>query len=220
MEAELIATDAWRAGFPSATVGLLVLYDVENPEASPALEERKRTLEAELRATPDGPGEVLRAYEAYYRARGQTYHVKAQRASIAVKGKPIPSRAALVEAMFMAELKNLILTAGHDLDMLDLPIRADATAAGDQYTQLNGKLAELKPDDMKMSDGTGIVSSILRGPDQRTPITRDTRNALFACYAPAGVDPALVDRHLGDLRDNVLLISPTARPGRLMVITA
>jgi hypothetical protein len=30
-------------------------------------------------------------------------------------GKPIPRRAALNEAMFKAELKNLIATAGHDL---------------------------------------------------------------------------------------------------------
>jgi DNA/RNA-binding domain of Phe-tRNA-synthetase-like protein len=201
---------------------MLVLHGVENPALCPALEERKRYLEAELRAAAgDDPGELSRVYEAYYRARGQTYHVKAQRISVATKGKPIPSRAALVEAMFMAELRNLILTAGHDLDTLDLPIRVDATAAGDQYVQLNGKVAELKPDDMKMSDGTGIISSVLRGPDQRTPITPRTRNVLFACYAPAGVDPARVELHLADIRDNVRLISPVAAgSARLRVITA
>ncbi|HET7271275.1 MAG TPA: hypothetical protein VFI90_09325 [Rubrobacter sp.] len=41
--------------------------------------------------------------------------MKAQRESVARMGKPIPSRAALVEAMFTADLMNLILTAGHDL---------------------------------------------------------------------------------------------------------
>lgn len=220
MTAELIATDAWLARFPSATAGILVLHDVENPSLCPPLEERKRQLEAELRSSADEPTEVLQAYDAYYRGHGQTYHVKAQRISVATKGKPIPSRAALVEAMFMAELTNLILTAGHDLDALQPPILVDATEDGDQYTQLNGKTAELKPGDMKMSDGAGIISSVLRGPDRRTPITPDTRNALFACYAPAGVEPALVERHLADIRDNVLLISPAARVGRLTVRTA
>jgi hypothetical protein len=47
--------------------------------------------------------------------------VKAQWESVAVKGKPIPSRAALVEAMFMAA--RLVLTAGHDLDALAGPLR-------------------------------------------------------------------------------------------------
>jgi hypothetical protein len=31
--------------------------------------------------------------------------------------------------MFMAELKNLILTAGHDLDAVTPPVRVDVTTA-------------------------------------------------------------------------------------------
>lgn len=91
---------------------------VRNPEHNPALEAAKRRLEKDLRAGAGGPAadRILRAYLDYYRARGSTYHVKAQQESVALKGKPLPRRAALVEAMFMAELKNLILTAGHDLD--------------------------------------------------------------------------------------------------------
>jgi hypothetical protein len=42
--------------------------------------------------------------------------------SVARKGKSIPSRAALVEAMFIAELENLILTAGNDLDVVVPPV--------------------------------------------------------------------------------------------------
>jgi DNA/RNA-binding domain of Phe-tRNA-synthetase-like protein len=220
MTAELIATEGWRAGFPSATAGILVLHDVENPELCPALEDRKRQLEAELRGGAADPDEVLRAYETYYRGHGQTYHVKAQRISVADKGKPIASRAALVEAMFMAELQNFILTAGHDLDALELPIRVDITSGDDRYVSLSGKPLDLKPGDMTMRDGAGIISSVLRGPDQRTPITSRTRNALFAAYAPPGVDPTLVERHLADIRDNVLLISPAARTARLAVVTA
>lgn len=220
MTAELIATEGWRATFPSATAGILALHDVENPELCPALEDRKRQLEAELRADPDSQPDVLRAYDTYYRGHGQTYHVKAQRISVATKGKPIPSRAALVKAMFMAELKNLVLTAGHDLDALEPPIRVDVTSGDDRYVLLNGKTVDLKPGDMTMRDGAGIISSVLRGPDQRTPITPRTRNVLFAAYAPPGIDPTLVERHLTDIRDNVLLISPAARTGTLTLLTA
>jgi DNA/RNA-binding domain of Phe-tRNA-synthetase-like protein len=208
----LEATEAWRAAFPGAVVGALVMRGVSNPEHSPGLEAAKRRLEEGLRGgEPDaGVERVLGAYVDYYRARGKTYHVKAQRESVARKGKPIPRRAALVEAMFMAELANLALTAGHDLDALDGPLRADATADGLRYTLLGGAEAVLDGGDMMMTDGAGIVSSVLRGPDQRTRITPETSSVLFAVYAPPGVGERVVREHLEDIRANVELIAPAA----------
>src|SRR4029453_1100178 len=136
----LIATDAWTSTFPGAAAGVLVLNGVDNPEQSAALEARKRELEEDLRASAaqlgrDGVASepVVRAYVDYYRAHGKTYHVKAQWESVAQKGKPIPGRAALVEAMLMAELKNLVLTAGHDLAAVRLPIRVDVSRDDDSY---------------------------------------------------------------------------------------
>jgi len=216
----LVATEAWRATFPGAVVGALAMRNVANPEHSPALEDAKRQLEAQLRAAPDDPASepVLRAYHDYYRLHGNTYHVRAQRESVAVKGKPIPSRAALVEAMFMAEVRNLILTAGHDLDALVPPLRADVSAAGDRYVALNGADAVLGPGDMLMADAEGIVSSVLRGPDQRSRMTRATRNVLFAVYAPAGIGEEAVRRHLGDIRENVALVAPDAQTEALVTL--
>jgi DNA/RNA-binding domain of Phe-tRNA-synthetase-like protein len=226
MEA-LIATDGWRAAFPGAVVGILIMLDVRNPQTNAALEAEKRRLEQQLRAdagvSGDGSAEadqVLRAYVDYYRSRGKTYHVKAQRESVAVKGKPIPSRAALVEAMFMAELENLILTAGHDLDAIALPLSVDVTSDDDRYVLLNGADVALQPGDMRMADREGIVSSVLRGPDQRTRITPQTRNVLFAAYAPAGVGEAAVRGHFADVAANVELVAPEARTQELTTLTA
>jgi DNA/RNA-binding domain of Phe-tRNA-synthetase-like protein len=226
MEA-LIATDGWRAAFPGAVVGILIMRDVRNPQTNAALEAEKRRLEQQLRAdagvSGDGSAEadqVLRAYVDYYRSRGKTYHVKAQRESVAVKGKPIPGRAALVEAMFMAELENLILTAGHDLDAIALPLSVDVTSDDDRYVLLNGADVALQPGDMRMADREGIVSSVLRGPDQRTRITPQTRNVLFAAYAPADVGEAAVRGHFADVAANVELVAPEARTQELTTLTA
>jgi DNA/RNA-binding domain of Phe-tRNA-synthetase-like protein len=155
VSAVLVATDGWRSTFPGAVVGALVMRGIHNPEHNVALEAAKRRLEQDLRAGADGPDadRIPRAYRDYYRARGSTYHVKAQRESVARKGRPIPRRAALVEAMFMAELKNLILTAGHDLDAVTPPVRVDVTTGKDRYVQLNGVQAVLKRGDMMMVDG-------------------------------------------------------------------
>lgn len=103
--------------------------------------------------------------------------MKGQRESFALKGKPIPRRAALAEAMFMAELKSLILTAGHDLDAAPA-VRVDVTTDGARYLLLNGKLAMLERGDMMMVDA-GIIFSLLRGPGHRTASPpRPSRRAL------------------------------------------
>jgi len=214
----LTVSDEFREAFPGARVGVLAMGGVRNPERSDALEEAKRALERDLRGTAlDGNG-VLSAYADYYRAFGKTFHVKAQWESVAVKGKPIPTRAALVEAMFMAELRSLVLTAGHDLDALAGELRADVSADGDAYVTLSGGEAVLKRGDMLMTDDHGIVSSVLRGPDQRTRIRPETARAVFAVYAPAGVGEEIVQRHLDDLRTNVELIAPDARTEALVVL--
>jgi DNA/RNA-binding domain of Phe-tRNA-synthetase-like protein len=203
------ATDAWRRAFPGAVVGALVMTSVRNPERSAALENAKRRLE-----------HVLRPYVDYYRARGTRYQVKAQRDSVTLKGKRIPSRAALVEAMFMAELKNLILTAGHDLDAMTPPLLVDVTADGDRYILLNGNDAVLTQGDMMMTDGAGIVASVLRGPDRRTRITPETHSVLFVAYAPAGVGETAVEDHLSDIRANVRLVAPEAPDDLLTILAA
>jgi DNA/RNA-binding domain of Phe-tRNA-synthetase-like protein len=223
----VVLTDRWRSAFPSAVVGVVVMSGVRNPEQNPTLEIRKRQLEDELRAHAirlgrDGVGSepVVRAYVDYYRAHGKTYHVKAQWESVAVKGKPIPRTAALVEAMFMAELKNLILTAGHDLTAVALPVRVDVTREDDRYVLMNGRERVLGAGDMMMVDGKSIISSVLHGPDRRTRIRPETRDAFFAVYAPAGVGEIAVRDHLEDIRANVLLVAPEAETALLATLPA
>jgi DNA/RNA-binding domain of Phe-tRNA-synthetase-like protein len=222
----IIATDSWKSAFPGAVVGALVMSGVHNPEHSPALDLHKHRLEEDLRRTAGsragGPeaDRVLRAYADYYRSYGNTYHVKAQWESVAVKGKPIPGRAALVEAMFMAELKNLILTAGHDFEALARPVRVVVTRDGDRYVVLGGKECTVGPNDMMMADRDGIISSVLHGPDRRTRITAETREVLFAVYGPAGVDERDVRRHLQDIQENILLVAPEATTELVATLSA
>lgn len=223
----LVATDNWRSAFPGAVAGALVMSGVRNPERSAPLEIGKREVEEDVRARAarlagDGIGSEprVRAYVDYYRAHGKTYHVKAQWESVAVKGKPIPGRAALVEAMFMAELKNLILTAGHDLAAVDLPVRVDVTREDDRYVLMSGSERVLRPGDMMMVDGKSIISSVVYGPDRRTRITPDTRQVLFAVYAPVGVGENAVRDHLEEVRANVLLVASEAEARLLAVLPA
>ncbi|NOT05542.1 MAG: hypothetical protein HOP27_13175 [Anaerolineales bacterium] len=217
-------TSAWKSAFPEAHAGVLVMRDVVNPAHQPELEKHKTEIEAGLRSQFSGLDRVamsdlpiLQAYSAYYRRFKKTYHVQLQLESIAWKGKSIPSVSALVEAMFMAEMKNMLLTAGHDLDVLHLPLTLDASNGTESYTLMRGNEQVLKAGDMSISDRVGIVSSIVYGPDQRTQITDATRNVVFTVYAPAGINEQTVMQHLQDIREYVMIIAPQARVDLLKV---
>jgi DNA/RNA-binding domain of Phe-tRNA-synthetase-like protein len=220
----LIVSHAWQTTYPGASQGVLVMRNVANPEHHPGLEQRKAELEEQLRARFAGSNKAALAalpsvqpYVAYYGQFKKTYHVLLQLESVARKGKPLPRVAALVEAMFMAELKNQLLTAGHDLDSLREPLRLDVARGDERYTLLNGKEETLKAGDMFIADAESVTSSILYGPDRRTRITPDTRNVLFTVYAPPGIESSTVHQHLDDIRAYVMLIAPEATVALLKV---
>ncbi len=221
---EFTVSTRWKEAYPGAVAGTLVMHDVANPESHPELNRRKEELENELRSRFSGQSRAtlkslptLEAYGAYFERFKKTYHVQLQLESVALKGKSIPRVAALVEAMFMAELKNLILTAGHAVQALQLPVGLDVSEGTERYTLLGGQEQILKQGDMIMADGGGIISSVIYGPDGRTRITADTRQVFFAVYAPAGIGAQAVQRHLEDIQAYVLLVAPQAKTESLKV---
>ncbi len=220
-------SDAWRETYPGAHVGFLVMENVTNPKHHPALEARKEALEASLRArygdlAPDALKELptVAAYRDYYGQFRKSYHVRMQLESVVFEGRSIPSVAALVEAMFMAELDTLLLTAGHDLDALVDRVQVDVADGTERYTKLNGKPQTCKAGDQMMVDGEDVISSILYGPDHRTRIRPETTRVCFAVYAPAGVGRLLLEEHLGDLESNVRVIAPAAGTMQRLVLHA
>lgn len=221
----LEAASAWKLAYPGASVGLLAMHGVENPERHQGLDLKKEELEQTLRARFSSHDRktlraipVLGAYDAYYRKFGKTYHVQHQLESLIFKSKPIPKVAALVEAMFMAELKNLLLTAGHDGDAIEAPLRLDVAAGTESYVRINGEAQTVQAGDMMIADRAGIVSCILYGPDRRTRIRPETKRVLFTVYAPPGIAREDVHHHLEDIRDNVTLIAPGASVDKMQTL--
>ena len=221
----ITASDQFIKKYPSAHAGILIIRDVQNPSSHAQLEETKRQIEMDLRnrfsaldAQALSTIPLLCAYTAYYKQFNKTYHVLGQLVSIIHKGKSIPTVSALVEAMFMAELKNGLLTAGHDLDQIHMPISINIAEGDEHYVVMRGQDQVLKSGDMYISDEESILSSVLYGPDQRTQITPATKNVLFTVYAPEGVDPEAVKSHLTDICNLVLIVSPQAKMDQLQVI--
>jgi len=199
----LDVTEAWTNAYPGAHAGVLVMRAVTNPPHNEALQSRKDELERSLRSRFGGMDRAglradptLRIYEEYYKRFDKTYHVALQLESIVLKGKPIPKGAALVEAMFMAEVDSMLLTAGHALEAVRPPLRLDAATGTETYVLLRGTTQATKAGDMMISDREGILSSIVYGPDQRTQIRPSTTSAIFTVYAPAGIQVTAIEEHL------------------------
>jgi DNA/RNA-binding domain of Phe-tRNA-synthetase-like protein len=213
----LIVTDAWSSAYLGAHVGVLRIAGVRNPESEPALDALLDETAARLRERWAGASRAdllavpeLAAYAAYYRRFDKTYHVLLQLESVALKGKPLRARGALVAAMFAAELDTGLLTAGHDAARLDGDLTLDVVAAGDRYAGIGGREIEGAPGDMCLRDGTGVVSSIVYGPDERTRLGEPTSVAVFTTYAPAGVGRNAVIRQLEALAATIRVIAPDA----------
>jgi DNA/RNA-binding domain of Phe-tRNA-synthetase-like protein len=211
-------SDAWRQAFPDAHVGVLLLDYVRNRADSAALNGHLGKLETDVRrryAGADRAGladlDVIRAYQQHYRQFGQTYHLLGQLESVALKSRPLASPGgALVTAMFAAEIDHLLLTAGHDADVVEGDVEVDVSRGGEQYVGMGGREYVLKAGDMLMRDTAGIISAVLTGPDWRTRLLPGSTRALYVTYAPAGIDAALVREHQADIADLVRLAEPSA----------
>jgi DNA/RNA-binding domain of Phe-tRNA-synthetase-like protein len=193
-------------------IGILVMEDALNlpsDKLKPVRQELEDALRSKYILKSRNELKALHpmdAYVSYYKKFGYTYHVLPQLESV-IKGKAILSGSPLVEAMFMAELKNMILTAGHDLDKIKLPLDLKVSTGGENFTALSGKNAAAVSGDIMIADRQTVISSILRGPDLRTAITGQTSRVIYTAYAPFGVEEQLVHRHLSDIETYIRIFS-------------
>ncbi len=221
------ANQAWCTTYPGACIGLLELTGVDNSQPALQLDEQKRAIESRLRdryacfsrsELLELP--VMSVYHRYYRRFGYTYHVLLQLESLVHKGKSLPNVSPLVDANFAAELETLILTAGHDAALLSGPLQVDVAREGEKFIQMGGERKSIPEGDMVMKDSQGIICSILRGQDQRSPITRETSHVLYVAYVPAGVPEASVRAQLQAIETYVRLFAPECVTEQSGLLTA
>ena len=218
-------SERWKETHPDAMVALLVVRGATNVTEHPALERCKRALEAELCARFRNPDDikadgVIQSYTAYYKRFEKTYHLTQQLKTLVVKKKALPVVSGLVDVMFLAEMKNLLLTAGHDLASVVPPVTLDAGTGAESFTKLNQESQVARAGDMMVVDSEGILSAVIDGPDYRSRITPQTRDAMYVVYAPAGITKEQVCGHLCDIKENILMFSPSAAVEPLRILSA
>ncbi len=221
-----IVSEEWKAAYPGAAAGILVMHDVANPASHPEIDGLRTELESQLRSRFAGGDrsalaalQPIQAYNTYFKRYGKTYHVQLQLESIVLKGKNLPDVSPLVDANFMAEAETFLLSAGHDAAKLVEPVVMDISHEGESMTQMNGTPKIIRTGDMIMRDAEGLACSILYGQDNRSHISLDTSHVLYVAYAPPGVPAQAVEAHLRRIEDNVRLFSKSAVLEQLRLLT-
>ena len=162
---------------------------------------------------------IIETYNNYYKNFGKTYHVRSQVESV-INGKTLSSGFPALTAMFMAEVKNMLLTAGHDISTLVLPIHIKIGTGQEKFIDIRGANKNTISGDMIMIDGASVISSIILGPDSRTKLTFTSKDILFAVYVPAGIEREAVLSHLQDIENYVKAFSPNSETHLLEVFEA
>ena len=204
--------------YPNLKIGILVMNNVKNIRNNEELHIIKRSIEESLiNKFQDMPRKeiinepVFKIYKDYYKKFKKTYHVLLQLESIANKGRHIPNDLSVVEAMFMGELKNYLLTAAHDMEKVNLPISLNVSNGEESFLQISQSTKALQKNDIYISDSTGVLSSIIYGPDHRTKVSENTKRVVYMVYGLAGITKEEIINHLEDIKSYNLIVSSEAK---------
>ena len=153
-----VSQDA-KIAYPDLKVCIMDIRSSVKLSFSDILAAMKKDLEAKIRNEMKQP-ETLKnviGYNSFYKKFSSKVPMEFQIKSV-LDGKNIPAFNPALTAMFMAELKNVTLTAGHDLDVLGEEIIVMLADGREEYTKINTKVQQLKKNDIFASDGNSIES--------------------------------------------------------------
>lgn len=220
----LIVDGSVGTAYPGAKMGILVMKDVSysNPYSEHEIDSDIDELGqkyAHLERKELKELYPVNAYIAYYKKFGCNYHLLAQLESVLKGKKTLDSDSGLLLAMFLSEMDGMLLTAGHDLSKLRLPLQLTTATGAEVYQSISGKEVTAVSGDLILNDGNGTRSSILRGPDQSSRITASTSEVLFSIYAPPGIDEDYIETNLRKLERKINTSSPAAKTEVLQVFS-
>jgi DNA/RNA-binding domain of Phe-tRNA-synthetase-like protein len=195
--------------YPKSIFGSIFVMNIPNGKMHEALEKKKREIEKELRKMNIDNDNIIALYNDYFNKWGKVYPIENQIKNIK-KGHSFPQISILVDSMFIAELKNRILTSGHDLNEIKGSLFFDISKGKEKYIMLNGKEQELKEGNIILKDEEGILASVLYGPAKRTSITLNTENVLYLAWCPYGIDEEIIIAHLNDIFSNLRIVFKNA----------
>ncbi|MFH1210459.1 MAG: phenylalanine--tRNA ligase beta subunit-related protein [archaeon] len=216
---EISIDESLRLLYPDLNVGVVVIRDVVNKDFDPALESRKREAESFIRGNLVDFSSLprVKSYNKFYKRYEKKFPIEFQLKSV-ISGKQIPTVSVLVESMFLSELLNQVLVAGHDLECLEGGLVVGLARGGEEYVKINNETQIIKKDDIILNDANGVVASVLYGPDFRTRVTRHTVNVAYIAYFLYDFSDEDIRKAMQDIADNVLISNPEAKVSLVRIV--
>lgn len=151
-------------------------------------------------------------YAEYYKRYGYSYPVLGQLESFLKGDKPLEEDIPLLKVLLLMELESMLLMACHDMDAVKMPLTLERGLPDEaiQYVGISKREQKISAQDFYISDDEGVISSILKGPDYRTRVTANTKNALFMIYGPYEINP--LETHISQTLDNLENLLKTCSP--------
>lgn len=219
-----IRKEVWQK-YPSTTFGTMIMKGVTQKDPTPDFIRAKLELETTICKRFSGMDrKEMRSlfpfmhYHEYYKKFKKTYHVLHQCESIATGSRTLPAGAPLVQAMFMAEIKNQLLTAGYDCKNLAGPFQVGLADGTSSFVGMGQKECRPPEGDILFSSEHTLLGSIICGPDHDHRLQATTTDVLFAVYGVPGIAADRIEHHFEDIKNLVRLIDPRAEVDGLSVV--
>ena len=223
----MLISDEIIEKYPNTSFGLMSAYHLDSGPDQQAWEKlRDEEINAFRSSLPDfdrkkaALTQPLAGYMQYYKRFKKTYPVLLQMESVLLKQKDLHSASLAVEVMFLAEVKNGLLVAGHDLAELSGDYALKVAKGDEELMVVSGQCRKLKEGDIFMADGRRILSSVLEGQDFQSRLTENSSEAIYCVYGMEGVGPEQFEKFFQDLKRYIQVAFPSAHFNEVSIFRA
>lgn len=182
--------------YQGISFGLTLISDCHNPENPEGFDQYKRKLLRSMRKreTLAQIKERIETYDAFFNNFG--YDCPLPKHLKRTINSGFPRYDLMVDTHFMAEMCSGILVAVTDNDRFEGALTLDLADEGEICAGMGGREIITKRNEIVLRDGKEIVCVLCQGADEKTRVSKDTRNVLFYAYAVPGIKREFIEQGL------------------------
>jgi DNA/RNA-binding domain of Phe-tRNA-synthetase-like protein len=198
--------------------GLVVLEGLEPEALAAAADAARETFPERLAEHLDTARRRVDAFAGHFAAHGHRCPLPGQLDRAARKG--LPKILPLVDALLACEMTTGLLMGVQDWSAVRGELVYGACETQESFEGMRGPVT-CSPGEPVLQDGEGVIASYFQGPDRRTRVSPETRDAVFFVFTAPGLGAedveagvAAVEALLGEAAATVRrhIVSPPTRP--------